>query len=76
MRDRRGYQIEGVSEQQRRGVESTKQLKSDISKKLKDIYNFKANTNNSDIQLPQKNEAFLNKIKTMTLQSANNMRLL
>lgn len=76
VRDRRGYQTEAASELQRRGVESTKQLKSDVSKKLKDIYNFKANANNSDNQLPQKNEAFLNKIKTMTMQSATNMRLL
>lgn len=51
-------------------------MKSDSSKKPRDIYNFKANANNSDNQLPQKNEAFLNRIKTLTMESATNMRLL
>ena len=67
MRDRRGYQTEAGSDPQRRGGEGLAQLKSDPSKKLKDIYNFKTNANNSDNQLPQKNEAFLNRIKTITM---------
>ena len=76
VRDRRGYQTEAGSDPQRRGGEGLAQLKSDPSKKLKDIYNFKTNAKNSDNQLPQKNEAFLNRIKTITMQSATNMRLL
>jgi hypothetical protein len=57
-------------------MEDINMPKSDSSKKPKDIYNFKANALNSDNQVPQKNEAFLNKIKTLNMQSATNMRYL
>ena len=76
VRDRRDYQTQSVSQIQRRSMEDINMHKSGSSKKPKDIYNFKANAHNSDNQIPEKNEAFLNKIKTLNMQSATNMRFL
>lgn len=67
VRDRRSYQTESASDIQRKSMEDIAQLKSDSSKKPKDIYNFKGNANNSDSQMPPKNEAFLNKIKSLNM---------
>jgi hypothetical protein len=64
-----------ISDPLKRPIDFPGQSRQELAKKSKELYNSKANLSISE-QLPQKNEAFLNKIKTITMESANNMRFL
>lgn len=75
IRERKVRQSDASSEVQKRPLEGNTQIRLEISKKSKELYNSKSNLSISD-QLPKKNEAFLNKIKTLTMESASNMRFL
>jgi hypothetical protein len=75
-REKRGYPPESSLELQRKALLGAGTVKSDASKKSKDHYNYKTSANNSDNQVLKKNEAFLDKIKTLTMESATKMRFL
>ena len=64
-----------VSDPLKRALDFPSQSRQELAKKSKELYNSRPNLSISE-QLPQKNEAFLNKIKTITMESANNMRYL
>ena len=75
VRERKLKQPDSGSEVQKRLLDANSQFRQEVGTKSKELYNSKSNPNISE-QIPQKNEAFLNKIKTLTMESASNMRFL
>lgn len=70
-RERKSKPAEAVQEQPKR--EGLKESRNDSSRKTREPYNFKAQGNNSDAAKSQKSDAFLSRIKNMTMESASSM---
>lgn len=66
VRERKTRLTDPIPDPQQRTNDALTPTRQDYGKKSKELYNFKPNSGQS-AHLPQKNEAFLNKIKNITM---------